>query len=96
MPGPSYEDRVRERAYELWVEEGRPEGHDQEHWRRARDEIEAEDADLARNPGIGSSIGRQGDAPGPLDGESTFEGDVMNDTTPGGGIDPRQRGRTNK
>ena len=29
------------------------------------------------------------------EGENTVEGDVMNDTTPAGGINPRQRGRTN-
>lgn len=53
------------------------------------------DSDLKRNPGIGTSKGteRQGDD---LDGDSTFQGDVENDTTPQGGIDPRQTGRTNK
>ncbi|WP_128255351.1 hypothetical protein [Falsirhodobacter deserti] len=50
------------------------------------------DADLRGNPGIsGSSPENEFD-----DGENTFEGDVMNDTTPEGGIDPNQRGRTNK
>lgn len=31
-----------------------------------------------------------------LEGENTFEGDVKNDTTEQGGVDPNQRGRTNK
>ena len=53
------------------------------------------DADLRGNPGIGSSKGAAQDDE-PLEGESTFEGDVMNDTTPAGGVDPRQTGRTNK
>lgn len=53
------------------------------------------DADLRNDPGIGSSKGAGRDDP-PLDGENTFEGDVMNDTTPQGGIDPNQRGRENK
>ena len=53
------------------------------------------DADLRRDPGIGSSKGATGTDP-ELDGENTFEGDVMNDTTPEGGIDPNQRGRENK
>lgn len=52
------------------------------------------DADLRGNPGIGSSKGQTRDDA--LDGESTFEGDVLNDTTPSGGIDPRQTGRTNR
>lgn len=49
------------------------------------------DADLRGNPGIGTSKG-----PEMPEGETTSEGDVMNDTTPEGGIDPNQRGRTNK
>ena len=53
------------------------------------------DADLRRNPGIGSSKGteREGDV---LDGDTTFEGDVMNDVTPEGGVDPDRTGRTNR
>jgi hypothetical protein len=55
------------------------------------------DADLRGDPGIGSSKGtiQHRDAVD-LDAENTFEGDVENDTTIGGGVDPRQRGRTNK
>src|SRR3978361_1452409 len=30
------EQRIRERAYELWQKEGSPEGRDQEFWERAR------------------------------------------------------------
>ena len=53
------------------------------------------DADLNGNPGIGTSPGTvtEGDD---LDGDNTFEGDVMNDVTPQGGVNPDQRGRTNK
>ncbi len=36
------EERIRQRAYALWEQEGRPEGRQEEHWQRARDEIEAE------------------------------------------------------
>jgi hypothetical protein len=53
------------------------------------------DADLPGDPGIGSSKGMSRDDD-PRDGESTFEGDVLNDTTPSGGIDPKQTGRTNR
>jgi hypothetical protein len=54
--------------------------------------------DLEVNPGIGSSKGSYmtGQDPRNLDGDSTFEGDVANETTPEGGIDPNKRGRTNK
>lgn len=56
------------------------------------------DADLRNDPGIGSSKGTGGrkDDGSEIEGDNTFEGDVMNDTTPEGGIDPNQRGRENK
>jgi hypothetical protein len=61
-------------------------------------EIEADLPDnLEQDPGIGRSKGRfaMTDEP-PLDGENTFEGDVKNDATSHGGVNPKQRGRTNK
>ena len=54
--------------------------------------------DLEDNPGIGASRGvyaGKGD-PTLIEGESTFEGDVENDTNPQGGVDPGHIGRTNK
>lgn len=36
------EERIRKRAYEIWTDEGQPEGRQDEHWHRAREEIEAE------------------------------------------------------
>jgi hypothetical protein len=35
------EQRIRERAFFLWIEQGRPEGCDQEHWRQAESELTA-------------------------------------------------------
>jgi len=35
----SREERIRRLAYEIWEQEGRPNGRDQEHWRRAEAEI---------------------------------------------------------
>ncbi|MCE6949551.1 DUF2934 domain-containing protein [Cereibacter sphaeroides] len=37
-------ERISQRAHALWEREGKPEGRDAEHWRMAREEIEAEDA----------------------------------------------------
>lgn len=59
------------------------------------------DKDLKENPGIGTSKGTTGageiiEDDGGLDGDNTFEGDVENDVTPEGGVDPKQTGRTNK
>ena len=33
------QERVRQRAYQLWEQEGRPDGKAEEHWRRAEEEI---------------------------------------------------------
>ncbi len=35
-------ERIRERAYQIWLSEGRPLGRDAEHWERARNQIERE------------------------------------------------------
>jgi len=55
-------------------------------------------SDLDADPGIGSSKGTtmSGEDPRNLDGGSTFEGDVMNQTNREGGVDPNRTGRTNK
>ena len=55
-------------------------------------------SDLAVDPGIGTSKGTtmSGEDPRDLDGGSTFEGDVANQTTREGGVDPKKMGRTNK
>jgi hypothetical protein len=37
------EERVRQRAYQIWEREGRPEGREQDHWDLARQEIAIED-----------------------------------------------------
>jgi hypothetical protein len=54
--------------------------------------------DLVDNPGIGATKGTKVGKADPelIEGVSTSEGDVANDTNPQGGVDPRQLGRTNK
>jgi hypothetical protein len=49
--------------------------------------------DLDRNPGIGASKGTTmaGAEPEDIEGENTFEGDVENDVSPNGAVNPRQR-----
>ena len=95
MAGDS-DDLIRNRAYEIWEAEGRPDGRSAEHWRRAREELGGGPSDLERNPGIGSTRGAWEGDPSEISGDNTFEGDVLNDTNPQGGIDPDQRGRTNR
>ena len=36
------EDRVRERAYGIWIAEGRPHGRELAHWQRAHHELQRE------------------------------------------------------
>jgi hypothetical protein len=38
------EDKVRERAYEIWEREGRPEGLAHHHWDRAAQDLDSEEA----------------------------------------------------
>lgn len=54
--------------------------------------------DRERDPGIGKSKGAfaTGEDPELIDGVSTVEGDVQNDSSYGGGADPDQLGRTNE
>lgn len=47
-------DPIRDRAYQLWEQAGRPEGGDLEFWERARQEIEAEQAASAKAASLNS------------------------------------------
>ena len=40
----SREDRIRERAHQIWLNEGQPSGHEQRHWEQAAADVDAEDA----------------------------------------------------
>jgi hypothetical protein len=49
------EERIRQRAYRLWEQAGRPEGAAQEHWERAAQDLDREDAEIQRageKPGV--------------------------------------------
>jgi hypothetical protein len=46
MTGWWHEQRVRERAYEIWESTGRPEGKAGEHWLQAEAEVAAEEQGL--------------------------------------------------
>jgi hypothetical protein len=56
------------------------------------------DADLKGNPGIGTSkgLGAVGADVEDIQADSTIEGDVANEATREGGVDPKHMGRTNK
>lgn len=40
----SHNERIRMKAYEIWLNEGRPEGRDQRHWEMARELVGHDDA----------------------------------------------------
>jgi len=42
--------RIEERAYHIWLEEGRPHGRHDEHWRRAERELIEEENRLREDP----------------------------------------------
>ncbi len=44
------EDRIRTRAYLIWLEEGQPHGQDAEHWARAEAEVAANGAPAPAEP----------------------------------------------
>jgi hypothetical protein len=71
-PSPITEDRIRERAYRLWIEEGRPHGKEAEHWERARELLA-----LESDPEEGKQEPHQGyNNPGPW-GEPVEEASVL-------------------
>lgn len=61
------ERKVRERAREIWEEEGRPEGRAGQHWRRASEEVHQappgsgglSNADVSPMASVGSASGLQ-------------------------------------
>ena len=55
------EQRVRERAFRIWIEEGQPEGKSKEHWERAEKEIGGSDSSSRLNDG--------GEGKAPTEGE---------------------------
>jgi hypothetical protein len=79
---PDREERIRERAHQLWEQEGRPDGRDADHWERAAREVDAEDRslDVGTTPaktappasgGLASGLQPGGTVPGGSPGAST-------------------------
>ncbi len=48
------EDRVRQRAHEIWEREGHPQGRHDEHWRQALEELQGEGAQMDSLRGVSS------------------------------------------
>ena len=56
---PNRGEMIRERAYAIWVEDGRPEGKAEEHWQQASDAVDAEETAV-------SPLTDLGEEPAPL------------------------------
>jgi phage shock protein A len=46
------EERIRQRAHEIWEREGRPEGHAESHWERAAQDLDREDAEIRHKDAV--------------------------------------------
>ncbi len=53
--------RIRERAHEIWIREGRPEGRQSEHWHQAEQELAREGNPAARHDEAGLEAAREYD-----------------------------------
>jgi hypothetical protein len=58
------EERIRDRAYEIWQREGAEHGRHADHWLRAEAEIEAEDRKAAATGQQSAAIAREAGATG--------------------------------
>lgn len=57
------DDRIRLRAYEIWEEEGRPDGRADEHWRMAKWQLESADDPKLKVERLERELGHE-DEPG--------------------------------
>jgi hypothetical protein len=60
-----HQERIKQRAHELWESEGRPEGRDADHWSQAEQELhsqtgEGDQTGGGDQPGSGQEGGDQG------------------------------------
>jgi hypothetical protein len=55
------EERIRQRAYRLWQEDGGPEGREAEHWDKACELVAIEDNQMATTKPIDQNLGPQGE-----------------------------------
>ena len=61
------EQRIRERAYRIWLEEGCPEGRDLVHWDMATELVAIEDGQRSTLKPIGRNLGPTGEPIEPIE-----------------------------
>jgi hypothetical protein len=57
------EQHIRERAYQIWLDDGKPNGKDREHWQRAERELSAKHSPTTLMPENALVDGGEGHAP---------------------------------
>lgn len=61
------EQRIRERAYRIWLEEGCPEGRELDHWDMASELVAIEDGQQSTLKPIDQNLGRAGEPIEPIE-----------------------------
>ena len=75
-----HDKRIRQRAHEIWEEEGRPEGREYSHWLRAKAEVAEEESRAA-------SFSRSGSEPQPKEKAArASKADIARNTLPPGTV----------
>lgn len=70
------DERIRERAYQIWLSEGQPVGRDAEHWDRARQQV-------AREVKQGINMHKSGTNEVPASNITVHKGPISPTPTPG-------------
>lgn len=68
------EEQIRQRAHQLWEQEGRPEGREAEHWEQAAREFDADAPSHGDAVGLSTSLQPGGTVPG--GGPGASEGSI--------------------
>jgi len=88
----SNQERISQRAYQLWEQEGKPEGRESEHWEQACREIEGEIGSPLAESDLNSDLNSSGLGPA-ADALREVAGSPVKDTDMGlgaGNSDTRQ------
>jgi Protein of unknown function (DUF2934) len=73
------EQRIRERAYQIWLEEGCPEGRELDHWNMATELVAIEDGQQSTLKPIDQNLGSAGKAIEPIERCTTREFPTLTD-----------------
>ncbi|HQS08998.1 MAG: hypothetical protein B7Y12_11040 [Rhizobiales bacterium 24-66-13] len=66
------QDKIRQKAYQIWQEEGCPEGRSDVHWDMARELVAQQENYLSTTKPVGDAEGRAEDSTIALDNQGDF------------------------